>query len=325
MSYRIQVEATGEWFGGDFSTKMRFIYQKNPQTGLLGFQFYDAENLIDPAVDSLSTRCMRCSRISRETWADQQLRRSSFFPIAVWNAYYYISDYEARNLFASGQVCSGVFKWSCYQTLPDGLYTLRLGLGPLGKDLGCRLVQKLARHDAFYDTSNRISHFLFCFLSPTGYPYGAAGWRGCGRSGGYNDQLVFRVINGKCQVVQVFSYTSRCLRPAPLDQPALMNNETFGWASPTSGGTQAPTQNVFGEPYRQYYMYSLDGDGRQHATYTRDADTGKLVRTTTRFSGDLDSAGKRDAIRQAEKLRLYSQSVSAGAGNPRTTKGKQCA
>ena len=151
MSYRIQVEATGEWFGGDFSTKMRFVYQVNPQTGLLGFQFYDAENLIDPAVDSLSTRCMRCSRISRETWTDQQLRRSSFFPICVWNAYYYISDYEARNLFASGQVCSGVFKWSCYQTLPDGLYTLRLGLGPLGKDLGCRLVQT-CRHDAFYDT-----------------------------------------------------------------------------------------------------------------------------------------------------------------------------
>ena len=136
ISYRVQVESTGEWYKGDFSTKMRFSFQNNTENGKFEFQFYDAENLIDPNVDSRGTGCMRCSRISRETWADQQISRPSFFPFVFWNAYYYISDYQARNVYGSGQVCGGVYKWSCYQMLPDGLYTLRLGRGPLGQDLG---------------------------------------------------------------------------------------------------------------------------------------------------------------------------------------------
>ena len=118
---------------------MRFVFKNNTDTGLLEFQFYDAENRIDPVVDSKSSKCMRCSRIGRETWADQQIRQSSFFPFTIWNAYYYISDYEARNVYASGQICSNVYKWSCYQTLPDGLFILRLGRGPLGQDLGKEL------------------------------------------------------------------------------------------------------------------------------------------------------------------------------------------
>lgn len=128
----------------------------------------------------------RCSRLSRETWKEQQTLQLSFFPFVVQNAVYYISDYQARDLYgkhpshpilrklvlstqlypiptrptppaASGRVCGGVYKWSCYQSLPDGLYILRLGIGPLGFDIG--------------------------------YPYGTAAWKGCGESGGFFDQL----------------------------------------------------------------------------------------------------------------------------------------
>ena len=137
ISFRVQVESTGQWYKGDFSTKMRFSFQNSTTgSGQFEFSFLDAENLIDPNVDRLGPECMRCSRVSRETWADVQVTRPSFFPFTFWNTYYYISDYTARDLYASGQACAGVYKWSCYQLLPDGLYTLRLGRGPLGQDIG---------------------------------------------------------------------------------------------------------------------------------------------------------------------------------------------
>ena len=70
MSFKVQVESTGEWYKGDFSSQMRFVFKNSSSTGEYQFDFLDGENLIDPVVDSAGSKCMRCSRISRETWAD---------------------------------------------------------------------------------------------------------------------------------------------------------------------------------------------------------------------------------------------------------------
>lgn len=69
----------------------------------------------------------------------------------AYGAPYYISDSQARLVYSSGKVCSGVSTFECYQSLNDGVYILRLGGGLFG-DL-------------------------------TGFPYHGANWFGCGANG----------------------------------------------------------------------------------------------------------------------------------------------
>ena len=60
-------------------------------------------------------------------------------------------------------------------------------------------------------------------------------------------------------------------------------------------------------------MYALDETGRQHISYTRDPLTGALTKTDHGTSSRSSTLLKEAAI-EAEKRRLYSGSVTAGAG-----------
>lgn len=184
LSWQVQVEDTGEWYRGDYMTKMRFNYNATS----MAFNFFDAENLID-----LNRPCYRCINLARSSWGDQQIEEKtrSFWPLDAVNAPYYVSDYEGRTVYAMGNICDGVNTYQCYQRLEDGYYILRLGGGLFGR--------------------------------LTGLPYTNATWSGCGAYGTDRDQFVFRIKDkGKvCEAVQVTSYTDRCTRPGAIDRSDL--------------------------------------------------------------------------------------------------------
>jgi len=212
-SWQVQVEETGLWYRGDYATKMRFNFNATS----VSFSFFDAENLIE-----LDRPCFRCTTLSRQSWLDLQTNAgTSFWPLTVWNAPFYISDLEGRNLISLGNTCEGVNKYQCYQRIADGYYVMRLGGGLFGR--------------------------------LTGLPYANARWEGCGMSGTDRDQLVFRMVDGNCVALQKTTYTTRCTDPVPLDIYAIE-----GGSAPTAGGTAAPTVNTFGPEYVQYQMYSVE-------------------------------------------------------------------
>lgn len=210
ISWQVQVEKTGIWYRGDFSTKMRFNYNSTN----MAFSFFDAENLI-----SLDRDCFRCISLARESWADLQvIGGDSFWPLDAWNAPWYISTYQGRDLISMGNICEGVNHYQCYQRIRDGFYILRLGGGLFGR--------------------------------LTGLPYNESRWEGCGRSGTDRDQLIFRIDSGICTPLQVYTYTDRCSRPTAIDFFAVEGIEV-----PTAEGSAAPTISVFGEEYVEGAMY----------------------------------------------------------------------
>lgn len=196
ISWQVQVEKTGMWYRGDFSTKMRFNYNSTS----MAFNFFDAENLI-----ALDRNCFRCIALARESWADLQvIGGDSFWPLDAWNAPWHISTYEGRDLISMGNICEGVNHYQCYQRIRDGYYILRLGGGLFGR--------------------------------LTGLPYNNSRWEGCGESGTDRDQLVFRIDSGVCTAIQKYTYTERCSRPPPIDFYVLEGNQApsaGGTASPT--------------------------------------------------------------------------------------------
>lgn len=211
ISWQIMVEDTGQWYQGDFATKMEFNFNSTT----MAFSFVKIENPV-----SLNETCYKCTTISLQSWAQLQSSRSSaFWPLTVTGAPYYISDYQGRLLYFKGKMCDGIVMYQCYQTVPEGIYILRLGGGLFGDLLG--------------------------------YPLANASWTGCGASGGYLDQMVFRILNGNCEAIQIFSYSTRCSQPPPID-----TYQYLGIPAPTAGGTVAPTQSVFGEPYVKGQMYA---------------------------------------------------------------------
>lgn len=155
LSYRVMVEDTGVWYDGDYATKMEFNFNATSST----FSLVNLQNEVD-----LSAACYRCNTITTQHWAALQIPgKSAFWPVTVFGAPYYISDYEGRTLFASGKICDGVAHYECYQTMTDGMYILRLGKGLFGSLLG--------------------------------FPLQNASWEACGESGGVRNQLVIIVIH----------------------------------------------------------------------------------------------------------------------------------
>lgn len=217
ISWQVQVEKTGEWYKGDFATKMMFNY--NLTTG--DFSLVAIENEIN-----MTSPCYRCTTIASRSWDDlQETGDDAFWPLWVTGAPYYISDSEGKLIYASGKMCYGVAFYECYQRLPDGQYLLRLGGGLFGRE--------------------------------THLPENGAHWEGCGRSGTHREQFLFGIIRGRCHPLQVFNYTTRCDRPEPIsaaDTKSFWKNEYT--QSPTGGGTVMPSQSVFGEPWVAGEMYA---------------------------------------------------------------------
>ena len=227
LSWQVQVEETGIWYKGDFSTKMRFNFNATSAS----FNFFDAENLI-----SLDRPCFRCIALSTSSWLDQQTPGGdSFWPLDAWNAPFYISDLEGSAIVSMGNICvnedtgAPVDHYQCYQRIKDGFYLLRLGGGLFGRE--------------------------------TGLPYHGAKWKGCGAEGDDRTQLIFRIADGKCTPIQAYTYVTRCDRPPALDMMTLLGLDEM----PTAEGTVAPTISVFGPEYIQYHMYDYDpGTGHGH-------------------------------------------------------------
>lgn len=179
----------------------------------------------------LDAPCYRCTYVALRRWVQlQTIGDSAFWPLVVTGAPYYISDFQGRMVYATGKVCHGVTTYECYQRINDGLYILRLGGGLFG----------------------RI----------TGFPYKNASWHGCGEEGTDRDQFIFRIADGICTPIQKYRYTWRCDRPHPINSNAYSRTR-----APTSGGTQAPSQSVYGDPYVKGQMYAhKTGPNQVHAS-----------------------------------------------------------
>lgn len=228
ISWQVMVESTGEWYKGDFATKLKFSFDNCT----MSFSFYSAENILDTAYLSV---CNACTRVSTQSWAQLQATGgNSFWPLDVTGSPYFISDYQAKAMYAMGKVCNGVEFYECYQTLTDGLYLLRLGRGLFGPE--------------------------------TGFPRANATWEGCGAFGDARTQFIFRITNGLCFPVNVFRYNHRCDRPSSeLLSNAIADAYNINTKAPTSGGTVMPTNNVFGPDYIPHQMYSIEPmDGMIH-------------------------------------------------------------
>merc|ERR1711907_351866 len=61
ISWQVYVESTGQWYKGDFSTKMKFYFDELDRS----FSFFDAENLI-----YMDQPCYPCTTVSNQLWAD---------------------------------------------------------------------------------------------------------------------------------------------------------------------------------------------------------------------------------------------------------------
>lgn len=202
ISWKVLDESSGQWYLGDYATTMHFDYSYESNTFTLAY----SENLVN-----LDAACYRCTTITVLNWAElQALEGSAFWPLRVSGAPYYISNAEGREIFSSGKVCGGKEYHECYQTLDNGVYILRLGAGLHGGYGGL-----------------------------TGFPHWrTARWEGCGgESGGYRDQLIFRISDGVCTPIQKFHYGGdRCAKPPLLtaavvpDAPFLVDEviNTFG-------------------------------------------------------------------------------------------------
>ncbi len=219
ISWTAFVESTQETFHGDFSTKLEFNFNATSSE----FSLVKAQNLVD-----LNAPCYTCTTIARSSWKELQLvGNNAFWPLVVSGAPYYISDYQGKQVAASGKVCRGIQESECYQTLTNGIYTLRL------------------RRLGGFDDTNKTNY------APT-----PAFWRGCGENGTALDQFIFQIANGKCTPLQKYRYRSRCSRPPPLNPASYSSTK-----APTHGGTAAPTQSVYGLPYMKGKMYALRHDG----------------------------------------------------------------
>jgi len=86
---------------------------------------------------------------------------------------YYISDPEGKELVSSGTLCGDMFSYQCWQPLWDGTYVLRIG-GALDEE-----------------ADNHI-------------------WSFCGKTGGAQQQLLFKVHQGVCTPIVSFSKNQYC-------------------------------------------------------------------------------------------------------------------
>lgn len=223
ISYRVMIEATGEFFLGDFSTTMHFKYSSATNT----FKYVYGENLIfndlktvETTIDGVTTTteverlCHKCITIARANWEGLQIKNKfGFWPLTVYGSPYYISDFEGKNLYSQGKICYGDFSSNqCYQTLIDGLYRLRLGHGDIG---------------------NRLKYQV---------PLADSTWEGCGRKGTINEEFFFRILNGKCSPILIHPYSNKCEIPPEIDYEYFMNGGRPNfYNSPTFAPTFSPT------------------------------------------------------------------------------------
>ncbi len=179
INYQVTVEATGEIFKGDYSTKM--IFDWSPED--MEFTFHAIENKFN-MTNYLEGECYRCTRINQVTWMETISAKMSFFPLTVRNAHYYISDNEGYLVSQSGKVCEGAMVYECYIIVKDGTYHLRLGGGMFGE---------------MSDTILGV------------FPQPQAIWSGCGAEGTYLDQLTFEVKNGVCTPLFITTYPNNTM------------------------------------------------------------------------------------------------------------------
>ena len=92
---------------------------------------------------------------------------------------YYISDADGRRLVSTGTLCNDMFSYQCWQPLLDGSYVLRVG-GALD--------------------SNGVDH----------------SWSFCGKDGGIQTQLLFKVSNGQCEPIMSMSKGQYCAEGASV-------------------------------------------------------------------------------------------------------------
>lgn len=188
ISWKVQVESTGQIYQGDADSKMMFNFNSTT----LSFNFIEILNERKFIVNSISglrevEPCFRCAAITTASWAKlQDIGDTSLWPFVAIGAPYYISDVSGRLLYFSGRVCDGVYKYECYQILPNGQYIMRMGGGLFGKILN--------------------------------FPLLDAHWYGCGASGTWRDQFIFQIANQTCYPMQVFRYNTTCDKP-----PLLLN------------------------------------------------------------------------------------------------------
>ncbi len=146
INWKIYIESSDTWLRGDYATKIKLNFNSTS----MSFSFVDSENPITDAMnDNNDDSCYRCMTVSTQSWSQlQDTGGTSFWPLVVSGAPYYVSDFSALNLFAMGRVCHGIIKFECYQSLIEGVYILRLGGGIMGHE----------------KVSFILFWYLFCFL-----------------------------------------------------------------------------------------------------------------------------------------------------------------
>jgi hypothetical protein len=70
ISWQVMVEATGEWYKGDFASKMIFYFDTNTTQ----FSFFKGENMID-----MTAPCYPCTTIDTGNWAYLQTSGAASF------------------------------------------------------------------------------------------------------------------------------------------------------------------------------------------------------------------------------------------------------
>ena len=223
IQWQVQLESTGQWYRGDFSTKLKLFFSTEKRQ----FEFYDAENLIyfeDP--------CYPCTTIALDNWATTRERGDqSFFSLIAEGAPYYISDQQGRQLYSVGKACDtgSLNRYECFIRLPDGLYTLRMGGGLFGRLL------------LFPRTKNATYEFPPNFKT------------GCNFTAEHRYQFTFRIMGKVCQQETTFfdKYPMHPSNNPTEDYDRCFVPQEVETMTPTSAPTAATISVGFPDGYRR--------------------------------------------------------------------------
>mmetsp|Transcript_11114 Transcript_11114/g.11125 ORF Transcript_11114/g.11125 Transcript_11114/m.11125 type:complete len:682 (+) Transcript_11114:105-2150(+) len=167
ISYQVYLEATDQWFHGDFLTRMTFVYSLKENI----FHLVSIEN----QYKALS--CRTCTTVSVQSWVEMQSAGGdSWLTLNAFNSSFFISDPTGLNLYSYGLICESPGTYMCIQTLKDGEYLLRSGSG-------------------YGEPEQRRNDVRSRYMTGGN---GAINWRFCGFAGGIFQQLYFNITAGEC-------------------------------------------------------------------------------------------------------------------------------
>lgn len=90
ISWKVLVEYTGQWYRGDFASKMVFKFDSET----LGFRFYSGENLID-----MNAPCYKCTTVDTQSWTQlQSSGAASFLKLVVTGFSFFSSCFVIGHL-----------------------------------------------------------------------------------------------------------------------------------------------------------------------------------------------------------------------------------